>query len=239
VLSALAGGVAALVAFVAWELRTRTPMLPMPYFRLRAFSAGNAAGFFMVGSLFGAVFLMAQFFQVVSGDSPLTTGLRLLAWTAPPMVVAPLAGILADRFGERWILTGGLLLQAIGLGSVALVAGPGTPFAELMPWLLVAGVGISMAIPTVQNAVIGAVPARAIGKASGTSNTFRQLGGVFGIALAIAVFTRTGDYTGPAGFTDGFSPAIAVTAILSLLGAGSAVLVPARPAHSRPAPATV
>jgi EmrB/QacA subfamily drug resistance transporter len=231
VLSALAGGAAALVAFVSWELRTRTPMMPMPYFRLRAFSAGNAAASFMTASLFGAVFLMAQFLQVVSGDSPLKTGLQLLPWTATPMVIAPLAGVLADRIGERWILTAGLTLQAIGLGSVALVAGPATPYLALMPGLLIAGVGISMAIPTVQNAVIGAVPPHAIGKASGTSNTFRQLGGVFGIALAIAVFTRTGDFTSPAGFTDGFSPALMVTAVLSLLGAGSAVLVPARRAQ--------
>ncbi|MCW2882590.1 MAG: drug resistance transporter, EmrB/QacA subfamily [Sphaerisporangium sp.] len=226
VLAALACGVVALVAFVAWELRTGTPMLPMPYFRARAFSAGNVAGFFMIGSLSGAVFLMAQFLQVVLGDSPLQTGLRLLPWTATPMVVAPLAGMLADRFGERWILTAGLVLQGIGLGRLALVAGPATSYLELMPCLLMAGVGISMALPTVQNAVLGAVPPGAIGKASGTSNTFRQLGGVFGIALAIAVFTRTGDLTGPAGFTGGFAPALLVTAGLSLVGALSASLVP-------------
>ncbi|MCW2911943.1 MAG: drug resistance transporter, EmrB/QacA subfamily [Actinomycetia bacterium] len=238
VLSALAGGTVALVAFVAWELRTRTPMLPMPYFRLQAFSAGNGAGFFMMASLFGAVFLMAQFLQVVSGASPLKTGLQILPWTATPMVIAPLAGMLADRFGERWILTTGLMLQGIGLGAIALVAGPTTPYLALMPGLLVAGVGISMAIPTVQNAVIGAVPPQAIGKASGTSNTLRQLGGVFGIALAIAVFTRTGDFTSPAGFTDGFSPALLVTAALSLLGAVAAVLVPARRTHSTQSLAT-
>jgi MFS family permease len=203
----------------------------MPYFRVRAFSAANAAGFFMAASLIGAVFLMAQFLQVVSGDSPLKTGLQLLPWTATPMVIAPLAGMLADRIGERWILAAGLTLQAIGLGSVALIAGPATPYLALAPGLLVAGAGISMAIPTVQNAVINAVPPQAIGKASGTSNTFRQLGGVFGIALAIAIFTRTGNLTSPAGFTHGFSPALQVTAALSLLGAFSAALIPTRRAH--------
>jgi EmrB/QacA subfamily drug resistance transporter len=237
VLSALAGGTVALVAFVGWELRTRTPMLPMPYFRLRAFSAGNVAGFFMMASLFGAVFLTAQFLQVVSGDSPLRTGLEMLPWTATPMVIAPLAGMLADRIGERWILTTGLALQAIGLGSVALVADPAMSYLTLMPGLLVAGVGISMAIPTVQTAVIGAVPPEAIGKASGTSNTFRQLGGVFGVALALAVFAHSGGYTSQRAFTDGFSPALLVTAVLSLVGAVSAVLVPGR-TRSVPAPAT-
>jgi EmrB/QacA subfamily drug resistance transporter len=228
VLLALAGGVVTLVAFIGWELRTPTPMLPMPYFRQRAFTAGNAAAFFMTGSLVGAVFLMAQYLQVVSGDSPLKTGLQILPWTATPMVIAPLAGMLADRIGERWILATGLTLQAIGLGSIALVAGRATPYPALIPGLIAAGIGISMAIPTVQKTVIGAVPPHATGKASGTSNTFRQLGGVFGIALAIAVFTRTGNLTNPAGFASGFSPALLLTAGLSLLGAISAVLVPAR-----------
>jgi MFS family permease len=147
------------------------------------------------------------------------------------MVVAPLAGMLADRIGERWILATGLTLQAIGLGSIALIAGPATPYLALIPGLVAAGVGISMAIPTVQKAVIGAVPPHGTGKASGTSNTFRQLGGVFGITLAIAVFTRTGSLTSPAGFTSGFSPALLLTAGLSLIGAISAGLIPARGAH--------
>ncbi|TDT97954.1 EmrB/QacA subfamily drug resistance transporter [Streptomyces sp. 846.5] len=235
VVSALVGGAIALAAFVGWESRTATPMLPMPYFRARAFSAGNAAGFFMMASLFGAVFLMAQYFQLVAGASPLATGLRLLPWTATPMVVAPLAGVLGDRIGERWILTAGLALQGVGLVAVALVAdtGTGTPYWELVPGLLMAGVGISMAIPTVQSAVIGAVPPEGIGQASGSSNTFRQLGGVFGVALALAVFTRTGNLNGPTQFTHGFTPALLALGALSLLGATAGALVPTR----TPAPA--
>lgn len=232
VLSALVGGAIALAAFVGWEARTPSPMLPMPYFRARAFSAGNAAGFFMMASLFGAVFLMAQYFQVVSGSSPLATGERLLPWTATPMVVAPLAGILGDRIGERWILTAGLALQGAGLTAVALVAdtGHGTPYWQLAPGLLMAGVGISMAIPTVQSAVIGAVPPEGIGQASGSSNTFRQLGGVFGVALALAVFTRTGNLDNPTQFTHGFTPALLSLGALSLLGAAAGALIPGRTA---------
>jgi EmrB/QacA subfamily drug resistance transporter len=236
VLLALAGGIVAMVAFVGWELRTPSPMLPMPYFRQRAFTAGNVAAFFMTGSLFGAVFLTTQYLQVVSGDSPLETGLQVLPWTATPMVVAPLAGMLADRMGERWILATGLALQATGLGSIALVAGRATPYLALVPGLMAAGVGISMAVPTVQKAVIGAVPPQGTGKASGTTNTFRQLGGVFGIALAIAVFTHAGNLTSPAGFARGFAPALLLTAGLSLLGAISAVLIPARRSVHRDIP---
>jgi MFS family permease len=142
------------------------------------------------------------------------------------MLIAPLAGGLADRIGERWILAAGLTLQGIGLGGIAVVAGPTTAYLAQVPGLIAAGVGISMAIPTVQNAIIGSVPPPGIGKAAGTSNTVRQLGGVFGIALAITVFTRAGNLASPAGFTDGFPPALLVTAGLSLLGALAAVLVP-------------
>jgi MFS family permease len=227
----------ALAAFVGWERRASEPMLPTAYFRLRAFAAGNAAGFFLLGSLFGAVFLMAQYLQVVAGDSPLMTGLQILPWTAAPMLIAPPAGILADRYGERWILTAGLTLQAVGLGWIGLAAGPATSYLALAPGLAIAGIGISMAIPAVQSSVIGAVPPAAIGKASGTSNTFRQLGGAFGIALAIAVFTHTGSLSGARGFTDGFTPALLVTAALSLAGAACAVLIPAHSPRPQPADA--
>ncbi|MEZ0067831.1 EmrB/QacA subfamily drug resistance transporter [Streptacidiphilus sp. MAP12-20] len=229
IVTALAGGAVLLVAFVAWELRTRTPMLPMPFFRSRAFSAGQAAGFLMTASLFGAVFLMAQYFQLVTLSSPLGAGLRLLPWTATPMVVAPLAGALADRVGERWILTGGLALQGVGLAFVALIAGTTTSYAALAVGLVAAGIGISMALPTVQTAVLGAVPPTGIGKAAGSSNTFRQLGGAFGIALALALFTHWGDLSSPAHFASGFRPAVAALALLSLLGAASGALVPGRP----------
>jgi EmrB/QacA subfamily drug resistance transporter len=228
ILAALLGGTALLAAFVLWELRTRTPMLPMPYFRSRAFSAGNAAGFLMMASLFGAVFLMAQFFQIVGHDQPLAAGLRLLPWTATPMVVSPLAGTLADRIGERWILTCGLALQGAGLAFVALTAGTHTSYAPLAVGLLAAGVGISMALPTVQTAILGSVPPKGIGKAAGSSNTFRQLGGAFGVALALALFTHYGDLSTPDRFAAGFRPAVSVLAVLSLLGAAAGALVPGR-----------
>ena len=231
ILAALLGGGALLVAFAVWELRTRTPMLPMPYFRSRAFSAGNAAGFMMTASLFGAVFLMAQYFQIVGHADPLDAGLRLLPWTATPMVIAPLAGTLSDRIGERWILTFGLALQGAGLAFVALEAGTHTSFMSIAAGLIAAGVGISMALPTVQTSILGAVPPAGIGKAAGSSNTFRQLGGAFGIAIALALFTHYGDLTTPAHFTAGFRPAVAVLAVLSLLGAAfGALLPPHRPA---------
>jgi MFS family permease len=120
----LAAGAALLVAFVAWEGRAPSPMLPLGLFRLRGFAAANGVSFFMYAGLFGALFLMTQLLQTALGDSPLAAGVRILPWTATPMVVAPIAGALADRFGNRPFMALGLALQAIGLGWVALIAAP-------------------------------------------------------------------------------------------------------------------
>jgi MFS family permease len=139
------------------------------------------------------------------------------------MVVSPIAGALVERVGERPLLVGGLLMQAAGLGWVALLARTGLPYSHMIAPLIVAGVGISTALPAVQNAVLGAVEPSEIGKASGTISTMRQLGGAFGLAIAVAVFSGAGSYASPAAFSDGFAPAIAVSAALSLLGAVAAL----------------
>ena len=178
---------------MAFELRTREPMLPMRFFRSRAFSAGNSAIFFAVAALFCGVFFMAQFMQVGLGSGPLDAGLQLLPWTATLFFVAPVAGMLVDRFGERPFLVTGPLLQFAGMGWIALIAEAGMSYGRLVPPLIVSGVGISMTFPAAQNSVIGSVPEEAIGKASGTNNTMRELGGVFGIAVSVAVFAGLGE----------------------------------------------
>ena len=94
-------------AFVVWELRTPAPMLPMRFFRDRAFAAANGASLLMYFGMFGSIFLLAQFLQTAQGHSPLGAGLRVLPWTAMPMIVAPIAGALADRIGGRPLMAGG------------------------------------------------------------------------------------------------------------------------------------
>jgi EmrB/QacA subfamily drug resistance transporter len=215
----LTAGALLTVAFVVWESRVREPMLPMRYFRSRAFSAGNAAGFLLYGSIFGVAFFVPQFMQNALGYGPLATGLRLIPWTVTLFVVAPIAGSLVNRVGERPLIAGGLVLQAAGFAWIALIAQPGVAYAALVAPLVVAGCGVSMAMPAAQNAVIGAVPRDAIGKASGAFNTLRQLGGSFGIAILAAVFAGAGSYAGPQAFSDGFVPAIGVAAALSLAAA--------------------
>jgi EmrB/QacA subfamily drug resistance transporter len=189
--SLVAGGLLAIV-FVAWELRAHAPMVPMPFFRSRAFSAGNAATFLQATSLIGVVFFLSQFFQVAQGNGPLGAGLRLLPLTATLFAVAPLAGALVNRIGEQVLVATGLLLQTIGIAWIGLVAAPGLPYVELITPLIIAGCGASLSLPATQNAVINAVRAVDIGKASGAFSMFRQLGGAFGVAILAAVFAATG-----------------------------------------------
>ncbi len=240
VLAALAAGLLLLAAFIAWELRAREPMLPMQFFRSRAFSAGNASIFCAVGALFCGVFFISQFMQTGLGSGPLEAGLQLLPWTATLFFVAPVAGALVDRFGERPFLVIGPLLQCAGMAWIALLAEPGMAYGALVPPLMVAGVGISMSFPAAQNSVVGSVPSEAIGKASGTNSTVRELGGVFGIAIAVAVFAGIGGYASPAEFSDGFVGAMGVSAGLSLLAALAGAALPGRRelAAFAPAPAT-
>jgi EmrB/QacA subfamily drug resistance transporter len=228
VLASLAAGALLVAVFVAWERRSREPMVPIDFFRSRAFSAGNAAIFFTIASLFSAVFFYAQLLQTTMGYSPLEAGLRLLPWTATFITVAPIAGTLADRIGERPLMVAGLSLQAAGMLWLALIAEPGLAYSHLLGPFVVAGVGVSMAIPAAQNSVVGLLPEESLGKAAGVNSMMRELGGVFGIALAVAVFAAAGSYASPGAFTDGFSAAIVVAAVLSLAGAAAGLALPGR-----------
>jgi MFS family permease len=142
--------------------------------------------------------------------------------------VAPIAGALSDKIGERPLMVTGLTLQAAGMGWLALIAEPGMPYSQILAPFIVAGVGVSMAIPAAQNSVVGSLSDDAIGKAAGANSMMRELGGVFGVAIAVAVFASAGSYASPAAFTDGFGPAIGVAAALSLAGAVAGLALPGR-----------
>ena len=234
VVGSLVLGAVLIAAFVAWELRAREPMLPMGFFRSRAFSAGNAAIFLTFASLFAAVFFYAQLLQTGLGYDPLGAGLRLMPWTATFITVAPVAGALADRIGERPLMVAGLSLQATGLAWLALIAEPGMAYSQMLAPFIVGGVGVSMAIPAAQNSVLGSMAESALGKAAGANSMMRELGGVFGIAVVVAVFAGAGSYASPQAFTDGFGPAILVAAGLALLGAVAGLALPGRRAAAAP-----
>jgi EmrB/QacA subfamily drug resistance transporter len=238
VIGTLLAGAVLVAGFLVWEGWAAQPLLPLGLLRIRAFAAGNATAFLTGGAIFGGAFMVSQYFQFALGYSPLATGIRLLPWTMTPIFVAPLAGALSDRIGRRPLIVTGLALQALGFAWLALRASAHVSLTELLIALFAAGVGISMALPTVPTAVLSAVEPPQMGTASGINNMMQRFGAVFAVAIASSVFTAYGHLGTPASVTDGFRPAIAASALLSLLGALSAVLLKARttaPAELEPA----
>ncbi|HLH66463.1 MAG TPA: DHA2 family efflux MFS transporter permease subunit [Solirubrobacteraceae bacterium] len=230
ILGSLVGGALLLGAFFAWERRASAPLVPLGMLRVPAFVAGNATAFLMSGAIFGGAFMVTEYFQFTLGYSPLATGVRLLPFTMTPIFIAPLAGALSDRLGRRPLIVTGLALQAIGFAWVALIGTPGASLLELLLALFVAGAGTSMALPTVPTAVLSSVPAAEMGKASGINNMMQRFGGVFAVAIESAVLTSYA-HAGTAAnvaVTDGFRPAVVVSAVLALLGALSAIALSKR-----------
>ncbi|HEX2818684.1 MAG TPA: DHA2 family efflux MFS transporter permease subunit [Streptosporangiaceae bacterium] len=219
-------GALLVAAFIGWELRTREPMLPLQLFRSRGFALTNLASLLMFFGMFGSIFLLAQFLQVVQHYSPLQAGLRTLPWTAMPVFIAPIAGALSDRIGGRVLLATGLALQAIGLGWLAAIITPTVPYAAMVPAFVIAGVGMSLFIAPVANVVLSSVRRDQEGIASGASNAIRELGGVFGIAVLGAVFSAHGSYASGAAFVSGLAPAVWVGAAAVAVGAAAALFLP-------------
>ena len=228
VVASIGAGVALLAAFVAWELRAPAPMLPMRFFRNRAFAATNGVSFAMFFGAFGSIFLLAQFFQVAQAYSPLEAGLRTLPWTAMPIFVAPVAGILSDRIGSRPLMATGLALQSLALAYLALVTAPNVAYGMLVPGFVMAGSGMALVFAPSANALLGSVRPSEAGQASGANNTIREVGGVLGVAVLASVFTGAGGYTSPQAYVDGLIPAVWVGAAVLAVGALVALLVPAR-----------
>jgi len=219
IVGALVAGAAVTALFVWWELRAEHPMLPMRFFRSRTFALANVASLLMSFGMFGSIFLLAQFFQTVQGYSPLGSGLRILPWTAMPMVVAPIAGALSDRIPPSRIIGTGLALQAIGLGWIAAVSTPTTPYIDLVLPFAISGMGMGMFFAPIANLVLGAVRNEEEGQASGANNAIRELGGVFGVAVLASVFSHYGGYTSGGAFVDGMNPAVWIGA--GVVGVGS------------------
>ena len=231
----LLAGCALLLAFVRWQRRAHAPLVPVGLFRSRAFAVGTVTTFFMSGATFAAAFLITQEFQFARGYSPISAGLRLLPFFATPMVISPLAGAISDKIGRRPIMVTGLAMQALGFAWVAGRGSLRTSWVELVIALLVAGVGISMALPTVPTAVLNAVPTTQLGKASGINYMAQRLGTVFAIAIGTAVFSANGHLGDPAAVTAGFRPALWSTVAFAALAAAMALAIPAQ-AHQTTAP---
>jgi EmrB/QacA subfamily drug resistance transporter len=231
VLSSLIAGGLLVIAFLVWEHRAPQPMLPLRFFRSRAFSAVNGVSLAMYFGVFGSIFLLAQYFQVTQGYSPLEAGLRTLPWTGMPMIVAPIAGLLSDRIGSRPLMAAGLALQGTAIAWLASISTPTTPYGEFVIPFIMAGTGMALVFAPAANAVLGSVRPQEAGQASGATNAIRELGGVLGVAVLASVFSHNGSYASPETYTNGMTSAIWVGAAVLLVGAFVALLVPGRRAQ--------
>ena len=236
-LTGLIAGAAAMLAFGLREARAAEPMIPLGLFRAGGFTAAGVTQLLMSAAIFSAAFLTSQFFQFAVGDSPLATGLRFLPWTATPLLVAPIAGALSDKIGARRLVVPGLVMQGAGFAWIVALAGTSSGYGSYVLPFVIAGVGISMALPCVTAAGLNAAPPALLGKAAGTLNTLQQFGAVFGVAIVTAVFNSRGSLADPAAVTSGFRPALAVAAGLSVLGAAAALGIRARHAQLPAVPA--
>jgi len=226
VIGAIIAGLVVLGLFVWWELRTPSPMLPMRFFRSRAFAVTNAASVAMYFGMFGSIFILTQFLQVAQHYTPLAAGIRMLAWTGVTMAVAPVAGVASDRIGSRGIMATGLGLQAIALGWMASIATPTVAYSHLVPPFVIAGIGMGLFFAPVANVVLSAVRPEEEGQASGANNALREVGGVLGIAVISAIFANQGGYFPPQHFVDGLKPAVWTGAVVVGIGALICLLIP-------------
>ncbi|MFF8193134.1 MFS transporter [Streptomyces bobili] len=235
VLGAFAAGLVLLAVFVAWEARVAQPMLPLSFYRVRAFTLTNLVSAAMYFGVFGSLFLLAQYLQIAPPRTPLEAGVRTLPWTLMPMFVAPVAGLLIDRVGGGRLMALGLFLQGVGLGWINLVTGTDTSYSALVGPMIVAGVGMGLVFAPTAAVVLGSVPAEHAGKASGANTTVREIGGALGIAVLSTVFVAHGGMRGPQEFVDGLRPAVWVGVSVVLLGALCALGIPRRPDAGAPA----
>jgi EmrB/QacA subfamily drug resistance transporter len=214
--------------FLVRQARAASPMLPLRFFRSRRFAAANAVSFLMSFGVFGSIFLLAQFFQLVQGYTPFEAGLRTLPWTGMPIIVAPIAGILSDRIGGRPLLVAGMALMAGGLAWLAAISTVTVDYVVMIPGLMIAGVGMSMFFAPTANLVLSAVRPEEEGLASGANNTIREVGGVFGVAILASVFSANGGYQSSAAFVHGLVPAVWLGAAVVAAGAAVALAIPGR-----------
>ncbi len=227
VIGSLVLGVVLLAAFVIWESRTPTPLLPLRLFRDRSFTVANIVGAAFSFGIFGSVFILIQFLQIVQGASPLEAAVQTTPWTMAPMIVAPLAGLVAPRVGTRLLVVVGLSLSAIAMFWLALTMSATVEYTVMLPPFIIAGVGMGLVFAPMSTAVLATMSPDDHAKASGTNSTLREVGTALGIAVLTAVFTGAGGQLTPTGYVSAAIPAVVVGA--SVL-AGSAVLALLLPA---------
>ena len=227
ILASFAVAVVALVIFVLLELHQRAPMLDLSFFKNATFAGANTTMLLVALAMFGVFFYNSLFLGIVLGYSPIQTGATFLPMTILIVFVAPLAGRFADKIGSRWLMGAGLVLLSGSLISFSRL-GLDASFWDILPGLLLGGVGMSLAMTPTTAAAMGSVPVDKAGVGSAVLNSMRQVGGALGIALMGAIVA--GSVTVPKGqpippdqFVDGYQNALHVAAGIALLGAVVAV----------------
>jgi EmrB/QacA subfamily drug resistance transporter len=222
----LGAGVALITGFLFWQSRNRTPMLPLTLFKSRSFSLVNVVTLTFSAGAFGSVFLLAQFFQVVQGLSPLESGLRTLPWTAAPMVVAPLAGIFGARLGMRNLIVAGQVFLAAGILWIGLATTTDVTYGRLVGAFLLAGIGMGLTFAPISTVTLASVSESERGVASGANNTIREFGIAAGVAALSSIFSTYGGFTSHQDFVDGLVPAVLTGAAVIAVGALVAARLP-------------
>ncbi|MEA2619951.1 MAG: hypothetical protein QOC97_724, partial [Chloroflexota bacterium] len=148
--------------------------------------------------------------------------------TGMPIIVAPIAGVLADRIGGRPILATGMALMAVALAWLSSIVTPTVAYTSMVVPFILAGIGMGLFFAPIANVVLSAVRPEEEGKASGANNTIREVGGVFGVAVLAAIFSSNGSYGDPVAYVAGLRPALAVGAVFVGFGVIAALFIPAR-----------
>jgi EmrB/QacA subfamily drug resistance transporter len=226
ILGSFVVAVVSLVAFVLLERNQRLPMLDLSLFRSGTFTGANLVVLLVAFAMFGIFLFLSLYLQNVLGYSAVQTGAAFLPMTILIILIAPIAGKTTDRIGSRWLMTVGMTLiggQLLYLSTV----GVDTSYWDILPALLVGGVGMALTMTPSAAAAIRSVPVDKSGVGSAVLNSFRQVGGSIGIAVMVAIVAHgIGGRPGKQPFVDGLSTALEVAALIAFAGAVvAAVLV--------------
>jgi EmrB/QacA subfamily drug resistance transporter len=238
IVAAFAVAAVSLLAFVELERRQRDPMLDLTLFRSGTYAGANLVVFLVALAMFGVFFFVSLYMQNVLGYSAVEAGAAFLPMTLLIIVVAPLAGRASDRFGSRWLMTAGMVLLGVQLAYFSQL-GQEASYAELLPAMLIGGVGMALTMTPSTAAATRAVPVEKAGVGSAVLNAFRQVGGSVGIATMGAIMAHeiAGRDT-PEAFLQGFERALLVAAVIAIVGAlvAAALVRPHAEATGRAAP---
>lgn len=224
----LVAAAALLPSYVLWARGRSHAVLPLRLFAVRKFRVANIIFLMFTLGIFGAVFLLSQYLQIVQGYSPLEAGVRTLPWTAAPMVVAPIAGALVGRLGYRALLVTGLLLQTVALVWFAVVTENGSDYSSFIVPLIMAGVGMGLTFAPGATMVLDGLPDADFAIASSANSTIREFGVALGIAVLVAVFLANDGQLTPTGYDGAIGPALLTGAAAVAVAVVAALFAPGR-----------